>query len=134
MPADAKHWKAEADRANARIDVLHETLIQQMNEIEMLKSEVVERQRAYDTLSENADAIAREVIDVSESRRPLADALAKLHDAVSEHWAATAPEVSETASGAVFHGPSEDGALYRAQMEVKEMLKEVKGLRWQNLS
>jgi len=132
---DAKHWKAKADRANARIDVLHETLAAQMNEIEMLQAEAEERLHSYATLSENADAIAREVITVTESRRPLADALAKLHDAVSEHMQVRNPGVTETSTGVVFITDDEaDAALYRAQADVQTMLKEVEGLRWQKLS
>lgn len=130
MPVDPKR---EVERLNARIDGLHEVLEAQSNEIDALKEEVAERERLYDDLSKNADAIAAELIDAMESRRPLADALAMLHDAVSEHMAKRNPASSKVASGVVLHGDPVDVALYEQQRKVQQMLQNVKGLKWQPL-
>lgn len=127
MP-EAKH---EVERLSARIDGLHELLEAQTNEIDVLKEEVAERERLYDALSENTDAIAKELVDVMESRRPLADALAMLHNAISEHMQERNPASTEIASGVVLHGDEVDVKLYQEQIKARELLKNVKGLAWQ---
>ena len=129
--SDAKaDWKIEASRLASRIDALHEVLEAQVLEIDLLREEVGERQKLYDALSVNADAIAREVIEVMESRRPLADAVAVLHDAVSQHLMTRKPGTTKTATGLVYHGDPVDSKLYESLTLVNDLLKGVKGLTW----
>lgn len=133
MPVEM-NWKAEAQRLEGRNDVLHELLESRAAEIEVLKEEVAEREKLYDNLSLNTDAIAIELTKVMESRRPLVDALAILHDAVSDHMRARFPDggsVTKTAIGTVWHGDPVDNNLYAAQQKALEILKQVEGLAWQ---
>lgn len=131
MHDEARIWKAKADRANARIDMLHETLANQMNEIEMMQAEAVERESAYDALSLNADALAKEIIKVMESRRPFAEATAMLYNAIAEHMRTRNPGVSETATGTVYHTEEADAHLYEIQAAVKKSLNGIEGLQWE---
>lgn len=111
--------------------MLHELLESRAAEIEVLKEEVVMREKLYDNLSLNTDAIALELTKVMESRRPLADALAILHDAVSEHMNTRNPGSTKTATGVVYHDDPADTLLYTTLDVVNERLKEVEGLKWQ---
>lgn len=127
----SNHYKDAAERLESRLDNLHESLEALMKENELLSEELAERTKQYDNLSLNADAIATEIVKVTESRRPLADALAILHNAVTKHWEARSPAATNTMTGMVLHGDPVDVALYNAQLDVQERLKEVEGLRWQ---
>lgn len=134
MPIEVEtDWRVEARKLEGRLDVLHELLENQTAEIDLLKDEVKERQTLYDSLSMNADAIAKELIQVMESRRPLAEALAVLHDAVSDHMRQRNPGSTKTATGTVWQGDPVDNNLYAAQVEAVEILKEVEGLKWQTM-